>query len=207
MSGPGPRITPGTRTEIGLVNMAVARLVGAAAGTPAPHLFTTLARHRRLFRRWLRFAAALMPGGLLPRAESELVILRVAHNCACDYEWHHHERLASTAGLTSEEVQRVRLGPSSEGWTARQRLVLTAADEMHADRTVSDGTWSSLASQLSEPELIELCLLVGQYEMLAMTLNALAVEPDALPSGPPPLAMRLLRTVTLRRGAKRGEPG
>ena len=40
----------------------------------------TIARHRRLFRPWLRFAATLMPGGVLPRADSELVILRVAHN-------------------------------------------------------------------------------------------------------------------------------
>jgi alkylhydroperoxidase family enzyme len=46
-----------------------------------------------LFRRWLWFAGALMPGGRLPRDETELVILRVAHNTDCDYEWGHHERI------------------------------------------------------------------------------------------------------------------
>ena len=34
--------------------------------------------------------------------------------------------------------------------------------------------WSRLAAELSEVELIELCLLIGHYEMLAMTLESLA---------------------------------
>jgi alkylhydroperoxidase family enzyme len=190
------RIQPGTAREIGRVNFAIARLVGAATGGPPPHVFTTLARHRRLFRRWLRFAGALMPGGTLPRAESELMILRVAHNCGSEYEWRHHQRLGRAAGLTAEEVERVRRGPDAEGWSPRQRLLLRAADELHSDRTLSDELWAELRPQLSDAELIELCMLIGHYEMLAMTLNSLQVEPDPLPSGPPP---RLLRLAERRR--------
>jgi alkylhydroperoxidase family enzyme len=177
-----PRIQPGGPAEIGRVNYGIARLIGAAAGGGPPHLFTTLARHRRIFRRWLRFAGALMPGGLLPRADSELVILRVAHNAGSEYEWRHHERLAAAAGLAPEQIAAVRTGPEADGWTERQRLLLRAADELHAERTLSDELWNGLRPLLSDQELIELCLLVGHYEMLAMTLNALAVEPDALPT-------------------------
>ena len=43
---------------------------------------------------------------------------------------------------------------------------------------ISDRTWRGLADELAERELIELCLLVGHYEMLAMTLNTLGVEPE-----------------------------
>ena len=68
-------------------------MLGLATGGRPPNIFTTLARHHGLFRRWLWFAGALMPGGKLPRIETELVILRVAHNTGCDYEWGHHERL------------------------------------------------------------------------------------------------------------------
>jgi alkylhydroperoxidase family enzyme len=190
------RIQPGTAREIGRVNFAIARLVGAATGGPPPHVFTTLARHRRLFRRWLRFAGALMPGGILARAESELMILRVAHNCGSEYEWRHHERLGRAVGLTAEEVERVREGPDAEGWSPRQRLLLRAADELHSDRTLSDELWAELRPQLSDAELIELCMLIGHYEMLAMTLNSLQVEPDPQPAGPPP---RLLRLAERRR--------
>ena len=176
---PEPRIPPGSPRDIGRVNALITRLLGAATGGGPPHLFTTLARHRGLFRRWLRFAGALMPGGVLPRADSELVILRVAHNCDCEYEWRHHERLGEAAGLSAEEIRRVRSGPAAGGWSARQVLLLRAADELHAERAMSDELWSELRPRLSDEELIELCMLIGHYEMLAMTLNTLRVEPEA----------------------------
>ncbi|MFL5779884.1 MAG: carboxymuconolactone decarboxylase family protein [Thermoleophilaceae bacterium] len=173
-----PRIAPGDRGEIGIVNTAITRVIGRAAGTGPPNLFTTLARHRGLFRRWLWFAGGLMPGGRLPRADTELVILRVAHRCDCEYEWRHHERLAARAGLDRTAVERVRFGPEASEWTARQRLLLTAVDELHERRELGDETWQGLAGLLNPRELIELCLLVGHYEMLAMTINSLRVQPD-----------------------------
>lgn len=174
-----PRIDPGDRRQIGPVNAAIVRALGRATGGRPPNIFTTLARHRGLFRRWLWFAGALMPGGKLPRADSELVILRVAHNTACEYEWGHHERLGRRAGLSAEEIARVRSGPEAPGWGERQRLLLGAADEMHADGRIGEETWQRLAAELDEVRLIELCMLIGHYEMLAMTLNTLQVEPEA----------------------------
>jgi alkylhydroperoxidase family enzyme len=93
-----PRIRPGSRREIGLVNAGIVRLLGLATGGRPPNIFTTLARHHGLFRRWLWFAGALMPGGKLPRIETELVILRVAHNTGCEYEWGTTSDLASEPG-------------------------------------------------------------------------------------------------------------
>jgi alkylhydroperoxidase family enzyme len=198
-----PRIGPGGAAEIGRVNLLIARAIGLAAGGGPPNVFTTLARHRRLFRPWLRFAGALMPGGTLPAADTELVILRVAHNCGNDYEWSHHERLARTAGLSAEEVQRVRAGADADGWPERRRLLLRAVDELHADRVLSDETWAGLRPLLPDAELIELCMLVGHYEMLAMTLNSLRVQPDA-PGGAPPAFVRRARAIlTARRGRGR----
>ncbi len=176
-----PRIGPGGRREIGAVNAAIVWVLGRATGGKPPHIFTTLARHRGLFRRWLWFAGALMPGGKLPRADSELVILRVADNSGCEYEWGHHERLGRRAGLSGEEIERVRSGPAAPGWGERQRLLLEAADAMHADGEVGDELWARLAVELDEVRLIELCMLIGHYEMLAMTLNTLRVEPERGP--------------------------
>jgi AhpD family alkylhydroperoxidase len=174
----GPRVAPGNRSQIGWVNAGIVRVLGLATGGHAPNVFTTLARHHGLFRRWLWFAGALMPGGKLPRAETELVILRVAHNTSCDYEWGHHERLGKRAGLTPEQIAAARRGPEAEGWTERQRLLLVAADELHAEGRIGDELWARLAAQFDEVRLIEICMLVGHYEMLAMTLNSLGVEPE-----------------------------
>jgi alkylhydroperoxidase family enzyme len=194
------RIPPGGASEIGRLNALIARAAGVATGGEPPKVFTTLARHRRLFRRWLRFGAALMPGGVLPRADTELVILRVAENCRSEYEWRQHERLAQLAGLSREEVERVRRGPEAGGWSHRQAVLLRAADELHAERTISDPLWEELRPLYSDRELIELCMLVGHYEMLAMTLNALGVEPDRLRPGPPPRLARLLQRAREMRG-------
>src|SRR5437016_964544 len=115
-----PRLAPARPGEIGWVNAVVVELLRRGARTKrAPNLFATLARHRRLFRAWLWFAGSLMPGGRLPRADTELVILRVAHNRGCEYEWRHHQRLARTAGLHAEQIERIRAGRDALGWSKR----------------------------------------------------------------------------------------
>ena len=203
MSTATPRVTPGTPAEIGRANTAITWLLGAATGGPPPNLFTTLARHRRLFRPWLRFAGGLMPGGTLPRDESELVILRVAHLTGCAYEWHHHERLGARAGLAAAEIARVRDGAGAPEWTPRRKLLLGAVDELHRDGRIGDELWAQLSAQWSDTELIELCLLTGHYIMLAMTINSLGIQLDPAPDpqarrSP---AARLIQAIAARRGA------
>jgi AhpD family alkylhydroperoxidase len=174
----GARVAPGGRRDVGLFTWGFARAAGAVIGTGPPNLFTTLGRHRRLFRGWLRFAGRLMPGGRLPRRESELVILRVAHLRSCRYELDHHVRLGRRAGVTAADVDRVLAGPGADGWTARERVLLEAVDELHEAGDLGDATWSALRDHLDERCAIELVLLVGHYEMLATAIAALRIQPD-----------------------------
>lgn len=173
-----PRIPPGTPRDIGLVSSVIARVIGLATGTNPPNLFTTLARHRRLYRPWLRFASRLMPGGRLPRADSELVILRVSALTGCTYERAHHEQLARSAGLSGEEIEQTTSDLEHGRWRPRQEALLTAVDELVATQDLTDETWELLRQHLDEIELIELPMLVGHYVMLAMALNGLRVETD-----------------------------
>ena len=106
------------------------------------------------------------------------MILRVAANCDSEYERRHHERLARRAGLTADEIARVAAGPGAAGWSERDATLLRAVDELHADRRISDGVWARLAAERSDADLIELCMLVGHYEMLAMTIESLRIQPD-----------------------------
>jgi len=194
-----PRIPPGTRSDVGTLNFLIASALGRLAGTGPPGIMTTLGRHRRLFRRWLRFAGALMPGGTLPRTDSELVILRCAHNCSSPYEWEHHSRIGALEGLSTADIERVKAGPDADGWPERQTALLRATDELHANRTISDGAWEALARHLGEKELIELCLLVGHYEMVAMTLNSLGTPLDRVPDTPGNVAQVVTRLRRRRR--------
>lgn len=170
------RIAPGTRRDLGWVNYGIAKASGVVSRSEPLNIFTTLGRHRGLFRRWLFFASGLMPGGLISRRDTELVILRVAHNTACEYEAAHHRKLGRKAGLSEAEIERVADGPAAGGWTPRQRLLLRAADELHRDGVIGDALWDELRGEFDERHLIELCLLIGHYEMVAMTLKSLGVQ-------------------------------
>lgn len=174
-----PRIRPGSRRQVGLAAWAFARLAGRAVGTEPPAIFLTLGRTRRLFWGWLLFAGGLMPGGTLPRRDTELVILRVAHVRDCAYERAHHARLGRRVGVTDTEIARVPAGAEAEGWTSRQRVLLGATDQLLATRGLDEAAWAELRAHLDERATIELLLLVGHYDMLATTLNTLGVQPDA----------------------------
>ncbi|HWC84411.1 MAG TPA: carboxymuconolactone decarboxylase family protein [Pseudonocardiaceae bacterium] len=175
----GPRVPPGGRAEVGLLNTALLAVVGRVTGAGRPNLFTTLARQRKLFRAWLRFAARLMPYGTLPRPDTELLILRTAANCDCAYEIRHHQALARRAGLSDAEIACATRVSAEVEWTPHQATLLAAADELHTDGRIAEATWTALGNGYSDGQLIELCLLVGHYRMLAMTIASLGIQPDA----------------------------
>lgn len=173
-----PRIAPGGRADIGLANWTMIAAGSRVARVPGlPHLFTTMARHKSLFRAWLFFAGRMMPRGKLPRRDTELVILRTAWRSNCDYELEHHRRLGSLAGLSADEITRV-LSESLDGWGSRERALIAASDELHASRNLSDPTWEELRRHLTEPDAIEFLLLATHYGMLATFINTLRIETD-----------------------------
>jgi len=142
------------------------------------NIFSTFARHEQLFRAWLPFGGFLLGGGVLPARERELLILRTGYNCASDYEWGQHVRIAERIGMDRAEVLRVAEGPDAEGFSREDAALLRAADELHAHAKISTATWDLLAERHDERGLIEIAMLVGHYHLVAFTLNSLEVELD-----------------------------
>lgn len=149
----------------------------AVAATTGPlNIFTTLARHPDLFHSWIGFGSMLLMKGTLGDRDRELAIMRTAHHRSCGYEWDHHRGLALGAGLAEDEIAALALDIDAHDWSDDDRMVLTAADELHASGTLSDATWTELATRFGERELIELVVLIGHYHMVAFALNALRVQ-------------------------------
>lgn len=140
------------------------------------NIFATLARHPRLLKRWSQFGGVLLYGGLLPARERELLILRTAWHCRADYEWGQHVRIGKAAGLTDDEIAAVTGEVDADSWSDGDAALLRAADELHADAHISDRTWAALAGRWDEAQLIEVCMVVGQYHLVAFTLNSLGVQ-------------------------------
>lgn len=177
-ASPEPRIAPGGLRELGPVIWAFSRVAGRATGTAPPAIFTTLGRGRGLFWGWLHFAGKLMPGGKLPRRETEMVILRVAALRGCEYEFTHHVRLGKRAGVTAADVERIKRGSDVEGWSGHEQLLMRTTEELIGTKDLSNASWSALRLAYDERTVLELLLLIGHYDMLATTLMTLRLQPD-----------------------------
>src|SRR6266540_1326231 len=164
-------LTPDARDEQARELLSSVAMPG---GSPL-NIFMTLVRHPGLFRKWLPFGGKLLDGKL-PARERELLILRTGWRCRSEYEWGQHALIGREAGLTDEELRRIKEGPDAPGWDPFDAVLLRAADELHDDSCISDTTWDALASRYDERQLIEVPMLVGQYHLVSFALNSLGVQ-------------------------------
>ena len=141
-----------------------------AMGVQAHHPELTAA-FNQLIRHALYFST------ITPR-QRELLVLRVAHLRDSTYEWAQHVYQAGVAGLTPEEVARVRGGPSAPEWTLLDRALLAAADELVADARIGEDTYEALSAELDTQQLMDVVFTVGAYEVFAMALRTFDVELD-----------------------------
>lgn len=178
MSEVTPRIAPGRLRQLGPLNWVTWRVVSKVMGTDDAKLFSVLGRTGGLYRGWLIHGAHLMPGGRIPNRETEMIILRVAYLRGSDYELDHHSRLGRIRGVSDEVRERLYVGPADPDWSAGERAVLTAVDELVTTKDLRDETWAALAEFYDDRRMLEFLLLVAQYDGLATTLHALRMPRD-----------------------------
>ncbi|MFF3912106.1 carboxymuconolactone decarboxylase family protein [Streptomyces sp. NPDC001852] len=170
----GPRLAPLPEHEWDPSTRELLAAIPRDADGRLANVFTTLVRHPGLFRHFLPFGSHLLRDGRLPDRTRELLILRTAYNTRAGYEWGRHVPLARAAGVTDQEIRRVGAGPDDPAWAPADAHLLRAADELHRNARLSAATWSALATDHDEAQLIEITMLVGQYHMVAFFLNSAA---------------------------------
>jgi 4-carboxymuconolactone decarboxylase len=139
----------------------------------AGSLLSTLVRHPKLTRAYLKFSSYLLYGSTLPPRIREQVILRVAHRRECAYEWSHHVEMGEEVGLTAADIETAQTGQSSDAFS---HALMRAVDELDEKTTVSDQTWAALGERLDEQQRMDLVLTIGNYIALAMAINTFGVE-------------------------------
>ena len=166
-----PRLTPlepAQRTE------EQRELLVGIWGDDVPNLFSTVARHPALYRAWVPFCMQLLTRSVFSPRERELLIIRTASLCGSAYELEHHRRFGPEVGLSDRDLA-VLTGAGSQDWSPRDRLLVAAADELHANHEISEATWGGLSALLTTEQLVELPMLVGHYILLAGRLRSLGV--------------------------------
>jgi len=102
------------------------------------------------------------------------VILTVAHETRCVYEWTHHWEIAQQLGIAPAVLSAVgttQLGrePDPIGATARYARLVAHAEE------VDDATFTTLKGTLGDAGMVELTVTIGYYGLLARVINTLQV--------------------------------
>lgn len=138
------------------------------------NVFRTFARLSSIFPAHTILVAALLKRGRLASVEKELVILRVAWRLGCAYEWGHHTHIARREGVSAEQIAASTTQTPDPA--TRLGAFHLATDELLTDHTLSDRTWATLRDHASDDELLELCMLVGHYVMVALTINTTGIQ-------------------------------
>jgi alkylhydroperoxidase family enzyme len=172
-----PRIAPITPEECDEQTTEMLNALGAGMSS-ALNIFTTLAHHPRLLKKWSEFGGILLYRGELDPRLREIVILRTGWLCQSDYEFGQHRVIGLRSGMTEKEVDATTLDPDAAGWGDDERLLIRATDELHENQKISDATWAELAKKYTKAQLIELVFVVGQYHLVSMALNSLGVQRD-----------------------------
>jgi alkylhydroperoxidase family enzyme len=170
--GNGPRVPPTTEDDW---DDETRTLVQNAGGL---NIFTTLANHPKLMKRWLVFGNHVLSKSTLEPRDRELLILRTGWRCHSDYEFGQHTIIGRRIGLTDDEITRVTADVLDDGWTASDRTLLQAADDLVDDFRIGDQTWATLNEGWSLQQVMDLVFTVGQYVLVSMALNSFGVERD-----------------------------
>ena len=108
---------------------------------------------------------------------SELTILIVARHWTQDYEWGAHRKHALRDGVTEDTIAAIAEGRRPPNLTDDETAVYSFVTELLNNRRVSDATYAVALQRFGEQGVIDICGIVGYYQLLALTMNVARVPP------------------------------
>ena len=152
-------------------------IVDDMGGRPL-NVHALMANHPALIEAWWSFRNHIIAGGSLEQRHAELLILRVALLMRNWYEWASHVQRGQAAGLTMDEIERVKSGPEHPDWQPDERLLIRAVDELVHDRAVTDATLDALREHFSDRQILDAIVTHGAYVTLGCMLNTWDTDLD-----------------------------
>jgi alkylhydroperoxidase family enzyme len=170
-----PRIAPLADAEL-TPEQAEALAAATFPGRPPLNIFRTLAREPQAMKPFMVWASYILSKrNALAAREREIVILRIGYLCKSGYEWTQHVDIGKRAGLSDDEITRLKTGA---GWSPADAALIAACDELHTRQFISDATWAALRAHFSEKQCMDVVFTAGQYTQVSMLLNSFGVQLD-----------------------------
>ncbi len=171
-----PRIAPLQNAELDAEQQEIV----APMGDRVLNIFRTMIQAPKAAKGFLAWGNyVLSKKNDLPAREREIVILRIGFLCKAGYEWTQHVPIGQRAGLTDDEVARIKLGADAPGWSAADQALLRASDELHHDQFITSDTWAALKAHFTDKQCMDVVFTAGQYTQVSMILNTFGVQLDA----------------------------
>jgi len=108
----------------------------------------------------------------LPKKIQELAMLVTARELDCQHIWNAHAASARRAGVSPELVDALRDRKELPGLAADEAAVVQFGREFFRTRRVSRGAFQSALEQFGRQGVVELGLIMGNYSLLALLINA-----------------------------------
>jgi alkylhydroperoxidase family enzyme len=142
-------------------------------------LFRTMAKSPRVFAKM--FAGGLIDPGPLSLRQREIVIDRTTARLGCEYEWGVHVALfAGKVGFGDAEIAATVGGtPEAPCWSGGERALVALVDDLVDQRTIGEETWTLLATQFDETQILEAIALVGYYHTISFLCRGLRLPLEA----------------------------
>ena len=115
----------------------------------------------------------------LSAMDRELVILSVARVLDCHFEWAYHVREARKAGVSAQTIAAIRERRAPAGLTDDEAEIVRYVEQLLVAHRTDDRTVAALRERFGVQGLVELTATIGYYAMLACTLNAFEIQPEA----------------------------
>lgn len=145
------------------------------------HVLNTFAQHPPLALAFLSFNRYLLMQSTLPVRLRQIAIMRVAWVTKSRYVWSSHLRTSLRNGLTDEVFESIKTGSSSPYWTADEKLIIQATEQLLDEGDLDDAMFQSLSTVLETRQLMDFIFTVGAYQLLASVCKSLRIErEDAL---------------------------
>jgi len=92
------------------------------------------------------------------------------------YEWAAHVDRGLMAGLTLEEIYQVADGPSADGWTKQDAILLESVDQLIENHRIDVETQTVLGNYYSEKQIMDIVSLQGLYVTIACMIGTWDIE-------------------------------
>ncbi len=143
-------------------------------------LVRCLQRHPALAARLRKLGEALYIEARLPARTRTIAILRICALMRCEYEWGGQAAFwGPIAGVSEEECDALVTGDSDDPrWTAPDRALIGAVDELERTGSWAEPTWRALGEDLDDEQRMELLIAVGWYRTICTLCNGLALPAE-----------------------------